>query len=575
MLGLQGEALISVQHLISDICADLATAVSTSNILGSSDEKQKRVEIFVGELKKHIWSFIPWYLYQDVFDHVLEGVIVAVECIKARWRLDTKMPEFTLQIWAMLKVAEVLYFKKLTLLDVEKMPKLIRSSLLRNLKKFQCLKSLQFGSSTGDMTIHIRQGASMYVTICEGIAGMNHLVHFSLKYNCTPDILKALLNARESLKSLDVEHSVLVKDDCIPTILKFTNLEELGISKTRLTAEGQAALILKLKNLLNLPRGDFLCEALEWIAWEEMYEKKPYPRLKLRNFWASEVYFFHSVEQMKLVSEMCPDIEDMLFMYQDKYTCSLDVLAYFPKLKNIELWGGDFYLDNFSSMLEYSGQGLTILDLHHVDNIDFRAISLLSFYSQNLKYLRFGGCGLVEHSNNNEEDQDNPLYNQQQREIEHEIKSYLVPFYNLSEISISNHCPEQLLIKILCLCLNIKRLTLGLHCQISDECFDKIFIENKLQNLETLEIRRSDLLTMKTVSNILLYCENITTMLDLEGWTKLDRPDLEELKEHMKERNIDIVMEEGREDDRDVSLYQICQSALKERYQRDPSFNNY
>ena len=135
---------------------------------------------------------------------------------------------------------------------------------------------------------------------------------------------------------------------------------------------------------------------------------------------------------MKLVSEMCPDIEDMLFMYQDKYTCSLDVLAYFPKLKNVELWGGDFYIDNFGSMLEYCGHGFTILDLHHVDNIDFRAISLLSFFCQNLKYLRFGGCGLVENTYSNDDDQDNPLYNQQQREIEHEIKSYLVPFYNLS-----------------------------------------------------------------------------------------------------------------------------------------------
>ena len=315
--------LISIQHLITNTCFHIANIISPDNndkVFASADEKQTVVEIFIKELKKHIWSHVPWYLYKEVFDYVLEGVIIAVEIMKTNWRLSTKMPEFTLKIWAMLKIAEVLYLKQLKTLDVEKMPKLVRSSLLRNLQKFEGLTSLEFGSSTGDMTIHIQKGASMYSTICEGIGKMNHLVHFSLKYNCTQDILTSLLNARNTLKHLDVEHSVLIKDDCLPTLLQFRLLQDLGISKTRLTAEGQATLIMGLKHLLHLPRGDFLCEALEWIAWDEMYQSKPYPKLMLRNFWASEVYFFHTSDQMKLVSEMCPDINDMLFMYQDRYT---------------------------------------------------------------------------------------------------------------------------------------------------------------------------------------------------------------------------------------------------------------
>ena len=579
VLKLENLALVSVQHLVSEICFSIAKTISPTNfenVFASSEEKQISVEKFVRVLKKHLWSFVPWYLYKEVFEHVLEGVIVAVEIMKAKWRLDTKMPEFTLQIWAMLKVAEVLYLKELKSLDVEKMPKLVRSSLMRNLKMFEGLKSLEFGSSTGDMTIHIQKGASMYQTICEGIGNMNHLVKFSLKYNCTDEFLVALLNAKNTLKHLDVEHSVLIKDVCIPNMSKFQNLEELGIAKTRLTAEGQATLIMTLKNLTNLPRGDFLCEALDWVAWEEMYEHKPYPILKLQNFWASEVYFFHTTDQMKLVSEMCPDIEEMLFMYQDSYTCKLDVLSEFKKLQKIELWGGDFYIDHFISMLESIGPGLTMLDLHHVDNIDFRAISLVSFNCQNLKYLRFGGCGLVENTNNNVDDLEEELFVQQQRRKEHEIKTYLVPFYNLEEISISNHCPETLVVKILSLCLNVKKIILGMHCQATDQCFDQVLMENKFQYLEQLEIRKTDLLTLKTVSNLLLYCDNITSILDIEGWSRVNRGDLEELKDHMRDTNIDIMMDERREDKRDVSLYQICQSALKEMYPaRVPNNDNY
>jgi len=566
--------LISIQHLITNTCFHIANVISPDNddkVFASADEKQTVVEIFIKELKKHIWSHVPWYLYKEVFDCVLEGVIIAVEIMKTNWGLSTKMPEFTLKIWAMLKVAEVLYLKQLKTLDVEKMPKLLRSSLLRNLKKFEGLTSLEFGSSTGDMTIHIQKGASMYTTICEGIGKMNHLVHFSLKYNCTQDILTSLLNARNTLKHLDVEHSVLIKDDCLPTLLQFQLLQDLGISKTRLTAEGQATLIMGLKHLLRLPRGDFLCEALEWIAWDEMYESKPYPKLMLRNFWASEVYFFHTSDQMKLVSEMCPDINDMLFMYQDRYTCSLDSLACFTKLQCLELWGGDFYVDNFPHMLECLGPGLIKLDLHHVDSIDYKAVSLMSFYCLNLQHLSFGGCGFIEFRNSISDIEDEVDLHRR-REEEREIKMYLTPFLNLKEISISNQCPESLLVKILKLCLNIKKLVLGMNCQVTDDCFDMVFSQNKLQYLEMVEIRKSNFLTMKTLGNLLLYCDNLKSILDIDGWTNINKVDLDELKEHMQENNADIILEEDHGDSRGVSLYQICQSALKEMYHRVPNF---
>ena len=42
-----------------------------------------------------------------------------------------------------------------------------------------------------------------------------------------------------------------------------------------------------------------------------------------------------------------------------------------------------------------------------------------------------------------------------------------------------------------------------------------------------LEIRNSESLTMRTVSNILLYCDNIETILDLEGWSKVYQSDIE------------------------------------------------
>ena len=113
-----------------------------------------------------------------------------MEALKTGWQLNTKMPEFTLQIWAMTKLTEVLHCNQVTQLDIEKIPKMIRGSMIRNLAKFRRLRSLMFGSSSGEMTIHITKGASLYSNLCSAVRKMDSLVQFSLQYNCTNDILQ-------------------------------------------------------------------------------------------------------------------------------------------------------------------------------------------------------------------------------------------------------------------------------------------------------------------------------------------------------------------------------------------------
>jgi len=88
------------------------------------------------------------------------------------------------------------------------------------------------------------------------------------------------------------------------------------------------------------------------------------PQLKVRNFWASEYYFFHSTSQMRLVSEVCPHIEEMLFMYQDRVTCNLEILASFSRLQNLELWGGSFLPDSLNTLLVNLGPRLVKLQRH-------------------------------------------------------------------------------------------------------------------------------------------------------------------------------------------------------------------
>ena len=130
-----------------------------------------------------------------------------------------------------------------------------------------------------------------------------------------------------TLTLLDVERSRKVTDDSVIYILKFTKLKSLGIFHTSLTNVGKADIIFGLNDLEELPRGDFLCDALE-----DVNESKPSivarTRLKIKGFWASEDYYFHNTEQLDLVAMVCPEIERMLFMFNNQEALFRDIVTF-------------------------------------------------------------------------------------------------------------------------------------------------------------------------------------------------------------------------------------------------------
>ena len=100
----------------------------------------------------------------------------------------------------------------------------------------------------------------------------------------------------------------------------------------------QVTLLEGLPLLEELPRGDFLCDALEWLEETDpercsrffhdfrihLFSPSSWRlRLGICEFWASEDYFFHHSEQLQLVSTVCPNIRKMLFMFRWVVSCWL------------------------------------------------------------------------------------------------------------------------------------------------------------------------------------------------------------------------------------------------------------
>ena len=54
---------------------------------------------------------------------------------------------------------------------------------------------------------------------------------------------------------------------CVTSLTRLKNLQEMNLFDTKLSDESLATILLALPNLEHLIRGDFLCDALEWIDY--------------------------------------------------------------------------------------------------------------------------------------------------------------------------------------------------------------------------------------------------------------------------------------------------------------------
>ena len=241
----------------------------------------------------------------------------------------------------MISFVDLILSDKLVALDLSQMSKILRGNIYDRISLFRGLKCLNLGSGTGGWS-------NMYTgKFSEGIRTMNRLVKFSLCYDCTDSILKILArNCSKTLRIIDVEMSKQVTDQSAELIAKMENIHTLHIFHTDITERGHYLILMNLRKLKVLVRGDFLCEALEYI--NDHAKKKPV--LQLEEFWSSEDYFFHDDHQMDLVQKMCPHIRKMMFQFNKENMRDLLFLSNFENLSELHLWvwntSVDCYLAN-------------------------------------------------------------------------------------------------------------------------------------------------------------------------------------------------------------------------------------
>jgi hypothetical protein len=122
---------------------------------------------------------------------------------------------------------------------------MIRTKLYGNLPAFKNLTTLILGSGSGGWVPEAYADKFLL-----GLPHMNHLVHFSLKYDCTENVLQVLSETcGKTLRVLDIERSRQVRDDAVPYIKSCAELVSINIFQTDLTTQGQVRASFKITTL--------------------------------------------------------------------------------------------------------------------------------------------------------------------------------------------------------------------------------------------------------------------------------------------------------------------------------------
>ena len=373
------------------------------------------------------------------------------------------------QLCILVAFTELVVSPHLHHLDLADVPKILRLNFYEKLGDFRGLRSLVLGSGSGGWS-------NCYTEkFTSGLAQMKHLVKFSLCYDCTDAMVRVIAaNCVASLKVLDVEMSKQVTDKSVGSICKLKLLLTLHIHHTGLTSEGQAEILLGLPHLQLLVRGGFLCEALQVLHDTE----QNLPELKLVEFWSSEEYFFHSDYQMGLLTKVCPNLRKIMFQFSTDVMADLMVLATFPHLTELHLWGGDFYVDKISELIKKTGGQLTSLYLIHAEQVDRKALMMIAKNCPNLHTLGLYNCELVERDLEVTEEELNRPWREEK----------MPDLTNLETLALVSDCPASLVSLLLTASPNIKNLKTGIHCQLSDSLFMAVFQKNPLTCLETIHI---------------------------------------------------------------------------------------
>ncbi|CAH0603190.1 unnamed protein product [Chrysodeixis includens] len=451
---------------------------------------------------------VPWMLHDLLVNEAIRALTELLDKTKQSLGFRGCMGKFVSQMNVIVKMAEVLFTKNLTVVSVDTIPKMLRTVFYSKLYMLNGLVYLNLGSLSGGW-----KTSDMEYAVIKSLKELHRLKYLVINYDCTDNILRCVVENCKLLEKLDVSCSKCITNDSMDIVAKMKNLRSIQLYRTFVTIEGFVKLLIKCKNIEDIGRCDEIGKVLEYIDLN-------YCEITTFNL-KTYVSRYATLNQLQLAIQMCPYIRSMT-VFHSTLQSDLMVLIGLGELRELKLLSCDFYADQIKQILQVKGCNLVNLHLEHVDQIDLNALMYISQMCPFLENLTLYNCTLIQHTS---------LYTK---------KLEIEPFRNLKKITCVSTCTDEQLLFILTNCINIQFIHIGTAIQLTDEFMFTILDKNPLVYLKELRIMQSDFLTMISVQRIIQSCMSLEILVELESWTLLTENDREYIRNYIKVNNYNI-----------------------------------
>ena len=141
----------------------------------------------------------------------------------------------------------------------------------------------------------------------------------------------------------------------------------------------------------------------------------------------------------------------------------------------------------------------------HVEEIDWRAIAIITIACPNLIKLGIQNCEFMDKDDDQGEeglvnDIIDPFRNADRilrMDKWREAQKQVTPLLDLEILKISSMCSERTLTFLLSQCINVKEIYMGMTTCISDQVWSDVFTKNSLSRLERLKIQKCSKVSTK------------------------------------------------------------------------------
>ncbi|KAJ6637252.1 hypothetical protein Bhyg_09982 [Pseudolycoriella hygida] len=505
--SLEQNSIRALVHFLCDLgekMMPIIISLSKSEVHRSSQTLEHRIRF----VQKYFEYNVPCFLYDPLCDEICIEIPKMIDRIKKRLRPGSPMTEFLSQINVAVSLTEVILSPSLRKLDCDSLPKMIRHLFYSKLSSLSGLEYLNLGSLSGGW-----KTCDMEPTVLNGIVTMKNLQYFCLNYDCTNNILLALLENCPRLTTLDITSSKSINNDSVNILHRFKNLRRVQLYRTSISIEGYVKLLLSLPFLEDVGRYDEIGRCLEYIV--DNYPEKQ--KFALKKFTSR----FVTTRFLQILAENCPEIY-YISLFHNVLLCDLLMLVGVNKLSDLRLLSCDFFADQVRNVLAVKGCNLTHLHLEHVDEIDMNALMYISQFCPDLKALTFYNCEMIPSTS---------VFIK---------KPTIPPFMNMERLTLIAQCDARHLEFLLCSCFKIKFIKIGTMVPTDDALFQKILSLNPMIHLEELSISCSAGLSIATVYKIVECCPSLSILNELEGWDLIDEMELEAFRLFIETNNFDL-----------------------------------